>query len=593
MERRRRFFTLEEAVAAIQEEDYEDADLIVLPPENSGDSDVDEGDDTELGGDVIVTDVPGEVEVHMRNEGSQSDLEDEVEEEEGAHGCPWSNKYKEAKDPKWQSFEGRLTHQPAEGDSHVQRFRELVDRLDGLTPVQCFELVFSGCIDILVEETNRYAHEMKNDPTFCVTKDEMKAFLGILIFTGYHRLPSQEHYWNRDEDLGVQCVKDTMPSKAFLKIKQYLHCANNNELNTDDRSFKVKKLFDKLNDDFLKFGVFHNTLCIDEMIVKYYGHHGLKQFIRGKPIRFGFKLWALCSSDGYVYSFYLYQGKERNIPNKIPMGFRVVMELMDKIDDPRGKELYFDNLFTSLSLLVSLRDMGVKASGTIRANRTKGAPFESDKALKKERGLHSTQFDSVNQLMMVKWNDNSMVHIATNFSSVQPFVDVNRYCSKSKQRVKIKQPQMISEYNKYMGGVDHMDWLASHYAIAIRGKKWYFPLITRAIQMALVNSWKMFKLANADNQISLLNFTREVAVTFMKKTHGNPSILSRQRAHADRFAAQPGPGDGRYDNRGHFMQTRDKQRRCQGVGCTKKPLSFCVKCNVTLCKSCFEGYHRQ
>lgn len=33
-------------------------------------------------------------------------------------------------------------------------------------------------------------------------------------------------------------------------------------------------------------------------MVKYYGGHPAKQFIRVKPIQFGYKDWILCSSNG-------------------------------------------------------------------------------------------------------------------------------------------------------------------------------------------------------------------------------------------------------------------------------------------------------
>ena len=33
-------------------------------------------------------------------------------------------------------------------------------------------------------------------------------------------------------------------------------------------------------------------------MVPYYGKHGDKQYIRGKPVRFGLKLWEGCTSDG-------------------------------------------------------------------------------------------------------------------------------------------------------------------------------------------------------------------------------------------------------------------------------------------------------
>src|SRR6218665_2520257 len=67
------------------------------------------------------------------------------------------------------------------------------------------------------------------------------------------------------------------------------------------------------------------TQPLNEMIIRYYGHHGLKQFIRGKPIRFGYKYWVICSHNSYYFQFQLYCGKEVLNEQKLPLGSRVVL----------------------------------------------------------------------------------------------------------------------------------------------------------------------------------------------------------------------------------------------------------------------------
>ena len=47
-------------------------------------------------------------------------------------------------------------------------------------------------------------------------------------------------------------------------------------------------------------------------MIKYYGMHGCKQFIRGKPIRFGYKAWCLNQTNGYLVNLELYQGARLN-----------------------------------------------------------------------------------------------------------------------------------------------------------------------------------------------------------------------------------------------------------------------------------------
>ena len=83
------------------------------------------------------------------------------------------------------------------------------------------------------------------------------------------------------------------------EIFSNLHIRGNTDVD-DDRYFKVIPLFDIFNVNFKRF-VSANNCSVYESMISYYGRHGTKQFVRGKPIQFGFKLWFLCSSDGTVF----------------------------------------------------------------------------------------------------------------------------------------------------------------------------------------------------------------------------------------------------------------------------------------------------
>ena len=65
-----------------------------------------------------------------------------------------------------------------------------------------------------------------------------------------------------------------------------------------------------LDDNLVQFGFFHRDLSIDESMTPYFGRHSMKMFIKAKPIRFGFKWWCLCGTDGYPYHIKLYVGRE-------------------------------------------------------------------------------------------------------------------------------------------------------------------------------------------------------------------------------------------------------------------------------------------
>ena len=110
----------------------------------------------------------------------------------------------------------------------------------------------------------------------------------------------------------------------------------------DYRYYKVGPLFDILTANFKRF-VFGNNFSVDEIMIQYYGRHGTMQFIRGKSIRSGLKLWCLCSSDGYLLHAKLYCGKDTDLPEtELQQESDVVLGMIEKCDLTKGSTVAMD-----------------------------------------------------------------------------------------------------------------------------------------------------------------------------------------------------------------------------------------------------------
>lgn len=123
------------------------------------------------------------------------------------------------------------------------------------------------------------------------------------------------------------------------------------------------------------------NLSYDESMIKYCGRHGCKQFIRGKPIRFGYKVWALNTNDGYLWGN---DPRERPDISKLVGKCAAPMILMLKELPQRSLPyvIHIDNLFTGINLMVYLKNLGYGAVGTIRENRIpKSCPMSPNKKL--------------------------------------------------------------------------------------------------------------------------------------------------------------------------------------------------------------------
>lgn len=191
-----------------------------------------------------------------------------------------------------------------------------------------------------------------------------------------------------------------------------------------------------------------------------------------------------------------------------------------------------------------LREKQVYSTGTVRENRCKDCPLMDSKLLKKEK-LGTYDYWSAKHLntLVLNWNDNNIVCLVSNAFGVEPVHSVERFSRKEKSQVKIQQPNIVKHYNPTMGGVDLADENISCYRISIRGKKWYFPLVAHAFDLAVYNAWHLHRLDNG--QLDHLAFKRRIALYLMESNRKESAGVSgRQQAYKE---------DLRYDRVDHLV----------------------------------------
>jgi len=315
--------------------------------------------------------------------------------------------------------------------------------LDGSTPNQTWETIFSiSMLNHIVLHTNLYAQRDKNSPNFSVSGGDVRKFLGIILLSGYQSLPQEQHYWSTQPDLGVGLlpVYNTMSRNRYFAMKKFIHFADNQNLKEGDKMSTISPLYQMLNNNLVQLGIFHELLSVDESMVPYFGRHSAKIFIRGKPIRFGYKIWGLCGNDGYPYHLKIYQGKEPTATAQQETLGKIVINTMVGIitenSDALNHELYFDNFFSSYELMCELAEKDVRATGTIRENRTGGAKQKligSKELQKKDQGYFDYCTDG--KVFVAKWHYNSIVTTASNWETHSPLHKVNRRVKGGKKRL--------------------------------------------------------------------------------------------------------------------------------------------------------------
>jgi len=246
----------------------------------------------------------------------------------------------------------------------------------------------------MTNHTNTYITFMHNKGALksmtLITVAEMRTFLGIWIYMGVNRMNSTRDYWS--SETCVPNVANCMTYNRFQAIKSNLHVYDQtmeSDLDLNDRFRKVSPLMEHIRKKCN--GLEQETMfSIDETLVQYKGGFAgtLRQYIKNKPHRFGFKIFNYAGSSGMIYDFLPYAGQSTDY-NKLRedelgfgVGAKVVLNLSKSIDFPERSAVFFDNFFTGVKLVAHLKEYNLLSVGTLRQDRTELCPLLSDKNLK-------------------------------------------------------------------------------------------------------------------------------------------------------------------------------------------------------------------
>ena len=431
------------------------------------------------------------------------------------------------------------------------------------------------------------------------------------------KLPRSRMYWANETRISQ--VADVMPRNRWECIKASLHFNDNTNMPSRDdpnrdRLFKIRPIVDYF---LLKFQSLpqDRMLCVDEQIVPFKGKSGLKQYLPKKNHKWGYKIFVLCDTKGIVYNFEIYSGRINPVAGYEDLGAssNIVIQLAQVIQKQQNFLLYFDNWFTSLKLLIQLAKDGIFALGTVRQNRLPGCQFSSDTELKKKgRGTFEEKETTIDgtTVRAVKWYDNRGVILASTFAKSHPVGTVRRWDRTKNQKVEIDYPFIVRKYNTFMGGVDTLDAYLAYYRIHIRSKKYYLRLFFHLLDLAVVNSWLLYRrdcnslAIPRQKQKDQLAFKLALANHLCKhekriagEKKGRPSfnVQLEYSSKKKRGSATPIPDiDIRRDQIGH-MPVVDVRQRCKLPLCKGQSVFKCVKCQVHLClnknSNCFVAFH--
>ncbi|XP_034841708.1 piggyBac transposable element-derived protein 1 [Mirounga leonina] len=384
-----------------------------------------------------------------------------------------------------------------------------------LNPVELFELFFDDEIfNMIVNETNNYASQ--KNVNLEVTIQEIRCVFGILLLSGFVRRPRRGMYWEIS-DADQNLVRDAIRRDRFELIFSYLHFADNSHLDQKDKFTKLRPLIKQMNRNFLLYAPLEEYYYFDKTMCECFDSD---QFLNGKPIRIGYKIWCGTTTQGYLVWFEPYQEESTVMVDKdldLGLGGNLVMHFADVLLE-RGQYPYhlcFDSFFTSVKLVSALKKKGVRATGTIRENRTDKCPLMNAEHMRKmKKGYFDFRVEENEEIILCRWHGDDIISLCSNAVGIEPASELS--CSADEDIHQIAQPSIVKLYDECREGVAKMDQIISKYRVRIRSKKWYSILVSYIIDVAMNNAWQLHRACNPGTSLDLLDFRRYVAHFYLE-----------------------------------------------------------------------------
>jgi len=306
------------------------------------------------------------------------------------------------------------------------------------------------------------------------------------------------------------------------------------------------------------------------MMIAFKGRNSMKQYIQNKPIKRGFKVWALCSFNGYVFRLEIYTGANDG-NEEGNLGTRVVLKLIQNLEH-RGHIVFCDRFFTSIQIAKNLLDLGTFMIGTVK----RGSKFFPSLGPVKSRGDYVWKMLS-NGLLAGLWKDNKEVPFVS--TAAPPILTPMPTCNRriNHHIVEIPIPPAIKMYNQAKSGVDVADQRRSYCQIRYKQlRRWWISIFLFLLDTMIENARFLFNFGKPKKETSSSKDFRLALVDYLAPSKGE--------SYFDAIS-------------GHFPgRTESKNRRCESCkakGIESRTRYECQGCKIALCLDCFGQYHEK
>lgn len=408
--------------------------------------------------------------------------------------------------------------------------------------------------------------------------DELKAFMGMILWMGMIKAPTLESYWSDEKWFKIEAFQRIMSRERFLKILHHLHLADNEDEDAaTDRLAKFRPFLDMANNSSQSTWMVTQIVSIDEAVAPFTGRLMWKQYMPDKPEKWGMKIFKLCDSRGFMFNFDVYTGADEDKEESESTIDSLVLRLTEQLHGEYPYHLFCDNFYSSIPLAKKLLSKKIYFTGTLRENR-KYIP----KVLRDFKVQHKGECAWIagkDGLVLVKLFDTKVVYfVSTAHTGCEPMLVDRSDGAGGKKQTYL--PKMVAEYNQHMGTVDSHNQSCSYYSYGRRCSKWWQALFFYTLSALVVNAWIIFKVTNPKKNVGLLEYQQLIC------EHLIGDFTSRVRSNTTvdgEFCRVLKCGH-------HVVKIQGSRKRVCGICKVGAPSLRCQECDFPIHEQCINNH---
>uniref|UniRef100_A0A3Q0RV14 PiggyBac transposable element-derived protein domain-containing protein n=1 Tax=Amphilophus citrinellus TaxID=61819 RepID=A0A3Q0RV14_AMPCI len=362
-------------------------------------------------------------------------------------------------------------------------------------PGEIFSHFFDAeVLKFLCENTNKNAAaKQKTEKTFTWTEikpEELKKFIGMLLYMSVLRLPKISDFWRRETIFRVSFPATVMSKDRFLAILSHLHTSdpekdviNERKKGTEDydRLHWVRPLMEMIC--MRCKAIYHprQHLLVEDRMAASKARRSMKQYIKAKPTKWWLKFFALTDSNGYTIDFQLYTGKSK-LTSGNRLSYNAVADLVKKDFLGSGYIVCIDNLQTSRFLLDHLNQEGFGASGEYKQEKV-DVPIKHENDLTTRSPQGSVQWIRKGAFL---WMDTREASLCSTVHPVGNGDTAHHWLKEEGEEQEISIPSPTEE-------VDSSDQVIGTSLVHRNSRTWPITVFQHLFEIAVRNSFAIHK----------------------------------------------------------------------------------------------------